>query len=112
MAQGWKLPTGPRMARKRRGPRQRRHLHGELWEGTWTRKADTQTFDAVWRNNKTDQEVRDTVELDSAERGRIKLHRSNSKIYYSGYYQADQQNELLGYVNSCQMCSWRTQIEY
>ena len=86
--------------------------HGELWEGTWTRQADAKTFDAVWRNNKSHQEVRDTVELDSAERGWIMLHRTSSKISYKGYYQADKQNDLTGYVSSCPTCSWRTQIEY
>jgi len=87
-------------------------IHSDRWEGTWTRRADSKTFDAVWRNKMTRQEVRDTIELDFVERGRITLHRSNIKNYYNGYYQADQQNELQGYVNACQRCTWRAQIEY
>ena len=86
--------------------------HGEKWEGTWTRKGDTRTFDAVWRNNKSHEELRDAVEVDVAERGLLKLHRTGSKISYNGYYPADKPNDLLGYVSSCPTCSWRAQIEY
>jgi len=86
--------------------------HGELWQGTWTRKGDGKIFDAVWVNNQTHQEVHDTVELDSAERGWFMLHRTSSNISYKGYYQADKQNDLVGYVSSCPTCTWRTQIEY
>ena len=86
--------------------------HGEQWIGTWTPRADHKTFDIVWRNNKTNQEVRDTIELRSAERGRIALHRDGNAADYSGWYSVEKPGELTGYTNKCQGCTWRAEIEY
>jgi hypothetical protein len=86
--------------------------HGEEWDGTWARRGETNTFDAVWRNNKTGQEVRDTVELQVAERGRIALHRMSTNVNYSAWYTPEKPDQLTGYLSSCKGCSWRVEISY
>lgn len=86
--------------------------HGEEWDGTWTRRADTHTFDAVWRNNRSNREVRDTVILDSAERGSVKLHRGTDPLKYEGGYDVDHLENLIGYITPSHGCSWRASIQY
>ena len=86
--------------------------HGEQWDGTWTRRADTHIFDAVWRNNKSNEEVRDTVVLDSAERGSVILHRASGKVKYQGSYAANQPESVSGYLNPSHACWWRATIQY
>jgi hypothetical protein len=72
--------------------------HGELWMGTWTRINDSNVFGAVWRNNKSNQELRDTVVLDSAERGKIAMHRTSSNVKYDGWYSQERQDYFTGHV--------------
>ena len=86
--------------------------HGEEWDGTWTRRADTHTFDAVWRNNRSNLEVRDTVILDSAERGIVHLHRGAGLLRYEGSYDPDHPEGLVGFITPSHGCSWRASIQY
>lgn len=85
--------------------------HGELWKGVWTRIGDSNTFDAVWRNNQSNQELRDTVILDSVGRGKIAMHRASSKIRYDGYYSAEDQSSITGLIQSHLYCTWRVSIK-
>lgn len=86
--------------------------HGEEWDGTWTRRADANAFDAFWRNNRSNQEVRDTVIVDLAERGKVKLHRGSGNVKYDGGYAAEHPESLTGYISPSQGSSWRASIEY
>jgi len=74
--------------------------HGEYWHGVWTRRGDTQTFDAVWRNTRTNEELRETVTLDSAERGHVLLHRSTGNQTMEGTYWPEHQDRLAGFLTS------------
>jgi len=85
-------------------------FHGEQWTGIWTRQADDNTFSAVWHNSKSNEEVRDTVILDSATRGQVKLHRSSGEIHYDVSYTAEHPDQLSGYVSSCAHCWVRIAI--
>jgi hypothetical protein len=86
--------------------------HGEEWIGTWIRQGQSKIFDAVWRNNKTNEEIRDTVEVESAERGSVALHRTGAKLHYHGYYTSDRQDEVIGTIRPSANCSWRAKIDY
>jgi hypothetical protein len=86
--------------------------HGELWVGTWTRRGDSNTFDAVWHNNKSNQELRDAVVLDSAGRGKIAMHRQSSDVKYDGWYRAERQDDITGYITPHPNCTWRVTISY
>ena len=86
--------------------------NGEEWVGTWTRRGEANLFDAFWQNNKTHQELRDTVVVEYAERGWVRLYRATTKWKYGAWYDPKHQAELIGSVNSCPGCSWRGQIEY
>jgi hypothetical protein len=95
-------------------------FHGEYWNAVWTRRGDTNEFDAVWRNTRTNEEVRDTVELDSAERGHVVLRRSSQNQRLEGAYQAENPSHISGTlvapgVSGCAGCPglyWRATIEY
>lgn len=86
--------------------------HGELWTGTWTRLDDSNVFDAVWRNNKSNQELRDTVVLDSAERGKIAMHRTSANVKYGGWYSPERQDYFTGHVLPHNDWTWRVNISY
>jgi hypothetical protein len=87
-------------------------FHGEQWNGTWSSQPDDKAFSAVWHNSKSNEEVRDTVVVDSAVRGKVKLHRSGSAIHYELTYAADHPENLSGYVSSCKQCWVRITIAY
>ncbi len=86
--------------------------HGELWIGTWTRINNSNVFDAVWRNNKSNLELRDTVVLDSAERGKIAMHRKSSNVKYDGWYSPERQDYFTGHVLPHDDWTWRVNISY
>jgi hypothetical protein len=73
---------------------QKGRFNGEFWLGTWTRRADTNLFDALWRNSRTGEEVKGVVQLDSAERGMVTLHRLGTKQIYHGVYQPEHMNTV------------------
>jgi len=58
------------------------------WFGTWTRRAGTNVFDAVWKN-RSDQVLKDTIELLSAEGNKVSLYRVGNKQRYTGTLAAD-----------------------
>jgi hypothetical protein len=58
------------------------------WFGTWTRRAGTNVFDAVWKNSK-DQVLKDTIELLSLEGNKVSLYRAGNKQRYTGTLAAD-----------------------
>jgi hypothetical protein len=69
-------------------------VEGGMWYGTWTRRAGTNVFDAVWKNRR-DQVVKDTLELQPVVGGRITLNRVKVKLTYTGTLSADG-NQITG----------------
>ena len=58
------------------------------WFGTWTRRAGTNVFDAVWKNRR-EQVVKDTLELLPLEGDKISLYRVGNKQRYTGTLATD-----------------------
>lgn len=85
---------------------------GELWKGTWTPRKGSNILDAVWHNNQSGQEIRDTVILDSAVRGSIIMHRVASPMKYQGTYLAERPEEIHGTVGPDRSASWTVEISY
>jgi hypothetical protein len=57
---------------------------GSVYDGTWTRRAGTDVFDAVWNGS-----VRDVIEIESVNGNQIVLYRQGNKGRYSGTLSAD-----------------------
>jgi hypothetical protein len=76
----------------------------------WTRRGDSNIFDAVWRNTRTNAEQRETVTMDSAERGHVVLHPSTGNQTMEGTYSPDLQNHLSGYLTSGPHWYWEAVI--
>ena len=65
------------------GPGQGAHHHAE-WEGVWTRRGSSNFFDGFWRNLATHEEIRDVLEVESAEHGQVSIYRAGLKQRYFG----------------------------
>jgi hypothetical protein len=89
------------------------YFRGEIWEGTWTPTPGAKnTFDALWRNNRTHQEVHDTVVLDSAELGNIVMHRVSSNVKYVGHCSPERPQFIYGTVEPGKFRVWTVEITY
>ncbi len=86
-------------------------FHGEYWRGQWTRRPGVNTFDAVWRNTRTNEELRETVTLESAERGRVLLRRASSGQTMEGSYTAEDPLHLTGYLAPNPRWYWKAAIQ-
>ncbi len=84
--------------------------HGTSWKGVWVRRPDSNTFDAVWRHNKTGEEIRGMVELDVAEHGQLLLHRTTGGLRYRASYAPERPSTISGSVGACDNC-WHAVIE-
>ena len=58
------------------------------WEGTWTRRGDTNVFDAVWKNPQG-EEIRDEVTFESVTGRDIVLFRKGTQGRYRGQLSDD-----------------------
>jgi hypothetical protein len=85
---------------------------GEMWRGTWTPRPGTNMLDAIWIDNQSGQERRDTVILDVSERGRIAMHCLSSKVKYKGYYLPEHPERIQGLVGPKSNESWSVSILY
>jgi hypothetical protein len=66
---------------------------GDVYDGTWTRRAGTDVFDAVWNGA-----VRDVIEIESVNGNQIVLYRHGNNGRYSGTLSADG-NRVTGTAN-------------
>ncbi len=57
---------------------------GDVYDGTWTRRAGTDVFDAVWNGA-----IRDVIEIESVEGNQIVLYRHGNNGRYTGTLSAD-----------------------
>lgn len=62
---------------------------GRHWQGYWTRRPGTNTFDARWRDSLTGLYVTDTLELTEARGGTVRLYRRGNNGTYTGRIAAD-----------------------
>ena len=97
----------------------RGYFHGEYWNAEWTRRGESETFDAVWHNTRTNEELHDIVILDSAERGHVSLHRPSQNQRLEGSYRPESPDRIFGNlaqsVSGCPGCPgpyWRATIKY
>ena len=58
------------------------------WVGTWTRRGDTNVFDAVWRNPEG-VEIKDEVTFESVSDHQIVLFRKGTQGRYHGHLSDD-----------------------
>ena len=58
------------------------------WEGTWTRRGDTSSFDAVWRNPEG-VEISDLVTFESMSGQEVTLYRQGTRGRYHGTLSSD-----------------------
>jgi len=63
-------------------------IEDNTWFGTWTRRAGTNVFDAVWKNRSA-QVAKDTLELQPVEGVKVTLYRVGMKGKYTGTLAAD-----------------------
>lgn len=57
---------------------------GRHWDGYWTRRPGSNTFDARWRDSLSGQYVTDTIELSEVRGGTIRLYRRGNNGTYTG----------------------------
>jgi hypothetical protein len=83
------------------------------WEAIWTRRGDTNTFDAVFRNRTTGEEVHDAIQLESAADRHVTLRRIGLGRQYRGLYNPLRQGIVKGTADSLPPGhEWQAQIEY
>ncbi len=57
---------------------------GRYWEGVWTRRGDSNMFDAEWRDSLTGGIVRDVIEFERLKHNKVILHRYGNNGRYFG----------------------------
>lgn len=57
---------------------------GRHWDGYWTRRPGTNTFDARWRDSESGQYLTDVIELSEARSGTVRLFRHGTNGTYTG----------------------------
>jgi hypothetical protein len=89
-----------------------------LWRGKIIRRGNSFDFDAVWRNEKTGEEVRDLVKLIDAVRERVVFRRDgqekeNLGKLFRGSYQENSPNFIRGngWGQRSATVTWRATIE-
>ena len=71
--------------------------NGLLWEGTWTRRAETNFFDAHWREVRRNAgEIRDIIEFKSLNGDEVQLFRVSLNGHYYGKLNPDRTKVLNG----------------
>lgn len=72
-------------------------VNGFLWEGTWTRRGETNFFDAHWREvHRKAGELRDVIEFKSINGDEVQLHRISINGTYFGRLNAEQTKVVSG----------------
>jgi hypothetical protein len=66
------------------------------WVGIWTRRGQTNIFDATWKHAWMNETTQDVVEVQLAKDGQVVVFRRNVKQYYRGTYSAQHPNKLRG----------------
>ncbi|HZS58339.1 MAG TPA: hypothetical protein VFA43_03650 [Gemmatimonadaceae bacterium] len=87
--------------------------HGESWIGRWERLGNGRAFAAVWHNSaRPTEEMRDTLDLVTAEHARIQLVRRGTHQQYNGFYEVEKPSEVIGTIVPSHACSFWATVEY
>ncbi len=57
---------------------------GRTWEGVWTRRGDSNTFDAEWRDSLTGNTISDVIEFEQVRHNKVVLYRHGNDGRYYG----------------------------
>ena len=83
------------------------------WVGIWTRRGQTNIFDATWKHTWMNETTQDVVEVQLAKDGQVVVFRRNVKQYYRGTYSAQHPNKLRGRADWFGPdLIWKADIEY
>jgi hypothetical protein len=66
------------------------------WVGVWTRRGESNVFDAVWKHCWTRETAQDVVEVQLAKDGQLTVFRRSIKQHYRGRYSAQHPNKVRG----------------
>ncbi|MGO9004941.1 MAG: hypothetical protein ACLQIQ_05195 [Beijerinckiaceae bacterium] len=69
---------------------------GSHWDGVWTRRGYSNTFDAEWQNSASDRIVRDVIEFMRVEQNSVVLHRLGNNGRYFGELSPDGRRIVRG----------------
>lgn len=61
----------------------------DAWTGTWTRRGNSDVFDAVWVHNQTKEHITDVLKITAIEGSKITIYREGLKGYYYGTLSSD-----------------------
>jgi hypothetical protein len=66
------------------------------WVGVWTRRGQTNIFDATWKHSWMNETTQDVLEVQLAKDGQVVIFRRGVKQCYRGTYSAEHPNKLRG----------------
>ena len=83
------------------------------WVGVWTRRGESNIFDATWTHAWMNQTTQDVVEVQLAKDGQVVVFRRGVKQCYRGTYSAQRPNKLRGRADWFGPdLIWKADIEY
>ena len=83
------------------------------WVGVWTRRGETNVFDATWKHCWMNETKQDVVEVQMAKEGQIIVFRQGVKQHYRATYSAQHPNKLQGRADWYGPdLIWKAEIEY
>ena len=83
------------------------------WVGVWTRRGQSNIFDATWKHSWMNQTTHDVVEVQLAKDGQVVVFRRGVKQCYRGTYSAQHSNKLRGRADWFGPdLIWKADIEY
>jgi hypothetical protein len=83
------------------------------WVGVWTRRGETNVFDATWKHCWMNQTTKDVVEVQLAKDGQVLVFRQGVKQYYRATYSAQRPSKLRGRADWYGPdLIWKADIEY
>ena len=83
------------------------------WIGVWTRRGETNIFDATWKHCWMNETTQDVVEVQLAKDGQVLVFRQGVKQYYRATYSAQQPKKLHGRADWYGPdLIWTAEIEY
>ena len=83
------------------------------WVGVWTRRGQSNIFDATWKHAWMNQTTQDVVEVQLAKDGQVVVFRRDVKQCYRGTYSAQQPNKVRGTADWFGPdLIWKADIEY
>ena len=83
------------------------------WVGVWTRRGQSNIFDATWKHSWMKETTQDVVEVQLAKDGQVVVFRRGVKQCYRGTYSAQHPNKLRGRADWFGPdLIWKADIEY